>query len=219
MPPAVGAEEAVERRARPRRPASGGAPAAASDELERRHAASLEPLRELRGEAVVERVGDDHDLGEDVVECLDVGRPVAGHPGDGLVLGELEVERQQVEDVLLGPVRVGAGEERRDLADVRGPARVVRRERVAVARLRGRDEVDRDQDVLLEQRRQRVARGLAVVRHDRRADVLLVLEQPARGRVGVGRARDRGDDVLAGPDDVVRPELAEREPDWLAESP
>ena len=64
-----------------------------------------------------------------------------------------------------------------------------------------------------------VARGLAVVRHDRRADVLLVLEQATRGRVGVGRAGDRGDDVLAGPDDVIRPELAERKPYWLSGCP
>ena len=52
-----------------------------------------------------------------------------------------------------GPVRVGSGQEASDLADVRGPARVVVRERGLVARLGGRDEVDRDHDVFLEQRR------------------------------------------------------------------
>ena len=181
--------------------------------------AACEPVRELGGEAVVERVGDDEDLGEDVVECLDVGGPVSGQPGDGLVLRQFEVEREKVEDVLLGPVGVRAGEECGDLPDVRSPARIVGRERVVVAALGRRHEVDRDEDVLLEQPGQRVARFLAVVRHDRRADVLLVLEQAARGRVGVGCASDRGDDVLAGPDDVIRPELAEREPYWLSRCP
>jgi hypothetical protein len=95
----------------------------------------------------------------------------------------------------------------------------VGREGVVVAALRRRDEVDRDEDVLLEEPGQRVARVLAVIRHDRRADVLLVLEQAAGGRVGVGRARDRCDDVLAGPDDVIRPELAQREPHCLSRCP
>ena len=81
-----------------------------------------EPIGELGHEAVVERVGDDEDLVEDVVEGLDVGRPVALDARDRLVLGQLEVQREKVEDLLLGPVRVGAGEERGDLPDVRGPA-------------------------------------------------------------------------------------------------
>ena len=172
-----------------------------------------EAIGELRDEAVMERVGDDHDLGEDVVERPDIRCPVAGDPGDRLVLGQLEMERQQVEDVLLGPVRVGAGEEGRELTDVGRPACVVRRERGLVARLGGRDKVDRDHDVLLEQLGQLVAGGLAVVAGDRGADVLLVPEQSASRGIRIRRPGDRRDDVLAGPDDVVGPELAQRDPD------
>ena len=98
-------------------------------------------------------------------------------PGDRLVLGELQVEREQVEDVLLRPVRIGAGEERGDRLDVRGPARVVGRERRLIAGLGGRDEVDRDEDVLLEQLGQPVTGGLPVEAGDRGTDVLLVPEQ------------------------------------------
>src|SRR4029079_15908597 len=64
-----------------------------------------EALRELRRDPVVEGVGEDHDFGEDVVERLDIGGPVTGDPGDRLVLGELEMERQPGEELLPRAVR------------------------------------------------------------------------------------------------------------------
>jgi hypothetical protein len=161
----------------------------------------------------VDRIGKDEDLVEDVVEGLHVRGPIAGDPRDRLVLRELEMEREEVKDVLLGPVRVGAGEELRDLCGVRGPACVVLREAVVVAGLGGRDEVDGDHDVLLEELRELVACSLTVVAGDSRTDVLLVLQEPARGDIRVGRTSDGGDDVLARPEDMVGPELSKREAD------
>ena len=87
-----------------------------------------------------------------------------------------------------------------------------------VAGLGGGHEVDRDEDVLLEQLGQARTCGIAVVAGDRGTDVLLVLEQSTGGGVGVGRPGDGGDDVLAGPDDVIRPELAECESDGFSGS-
>src|SRR6185437_7014675 len=172
-----------------------------------------ELVRELRLDAVVDGVGEDEDLVEDVVERLDVGLPVLLEPGDRLVLGQLQVEREEVQDVLLGPVRVRAGEEARDLAGVVGPALVVLRELGVVALLRGGDEIDRDHDVFLEEPGQRVAGTLAVVRDDGSADVVLVPEQSLGGGAGLRAVIDRGDDVLAGPDHVIRPELPQRDAD------
>jgi hypothetical protein len=88
-------------------------------------------------------------------------------------------------------------------------------ERRLISRFGGRDEVDRDRDVLLEEVRQTVAGRLAVVRDDRRADVLLVLQEAPGCRVGIWRAGDGGNDVLARPDDVIRPQLAQRDADRL----
>ena len=78
-----------------------------------------------------------------------------GEPGDRLVLGQLEVQRQEVEDVAAwASVGLAPSEERRELADVGRPAGVVRRERRRRRPTLGRrDQVDRDQDVLLEQAR------------------------------------------------------------------
>ncbi len=44
------------------------------------------------------------------------------------------------------------------------------------------------------------------------ADVLLIAQQPACRGLRVRGASHRGDDVLAGPDDVVGPQLAQRRP-------
>ena len=149
------------------------------------------------------RVGDDHDLGEDVVERLDVGLPVAGDPCDGLVLGQLEVQAEQVADVALGPVRVGAGEERGEL----GTLAVQRASWVAKAAwspaLAAATRSTAIRMCSLSRSGQLVAGGVTVEPRDGGADVLLVAQQAARGGIGVGRPRDRGDDVLAGPDDVV----------------
>src|SRR5688572_32804882 len=75
---------------------------------------SGEAIRELGHEAVVERVRQDHDLVEDVVERLDRAVPVLVEEGGHLTLGELQMEREEIHDVLLWPIRVGRGEEAGD---------------------------------------------------------------------------------------------------------
>ena len=114
---------------------------------------------------------------------------------------------------LSGQFGLAPARKRGDRLDVRGPARVVRRERGLVARLRGLDEIDRDHDVFLEQLGQPIAGGLPVEAGDRGADVLLVGEQSLAAASRIRRPGDGGDDVFARPDDVVGPQLAERQPD------
>jgi hypothetical protein len=128
---------------------------------------------------------------------------------------------QQVHDVGHRPVAVRAGEELGDVLGVRRPARILFRELVGVAGLGRADELYGDEDVLLEQVGQLVAGVLAVVRDDRVADVILVPEEAGGGGICVthrrrleGAANGR-DDVLAGPEDVVRPELSQGQPDRL----
>ena len=69
------------------------------------------------------------------------------------------------------------------------------RERRIVAGLRRPREMDRVHDVLLPELGQAARRRLPIEARDQRSDVLLVLEQAAGGRFGVGRPGDRGDDV------------------------
>jgi hypothetical protein len=84
-----------------------------------------EPVRELLDDAVGQDVGDGQDLGEDLIEGLEVGGPVLLQPGNNLLLGEGEVEGQEVDDVVLGPVGVRPAQEVGDLLDVLSPLRVL----------------------------------------------------------------------------------------------
>jgi len=74
-----------------------------------------------------------------------------------------------------------------------------------VARLRGRDEISGDRDVLPQQAGKLPAGGAAVDPAHRGADVVLVLEQPRDGRLSVRRAACQADDRETRPRHVVFP--------------
>jgi len=99
-------------------------------------------------------------------------------------------------------------EDGRDVVGVRQPARLRVGQLRLVAGLGGRDDVGRDQDVLAQELRHLVTRRLAVERLHGVADVVLVLEQPRDGGLGVGRAAFEADDREPRPGDVVLPQLA-----------
>src|SRR5262245_11911090 len=168
-----------------------------------------ELVRELLHDAVGKHIGHSEDLGEDLVEGDHVGVPITLEPCNDLALGEVEMLHQEVGHVGFGPVlRIGSAEQARDLLSVLSPLAVVLSELGVVAGLGGRDQVDRDHDVLLEQPGERLPGGGAVQGDDGVADVFLVLEQAAGSRRGVGRSGHRRDDVFAGPDHMVGPQPA-----------
>src|SRR5438045_4157969 len=106
-------------------------------------------VRELGRKPIIERVGDDHRLGVDVVEDLDVSRPVLGQPRHDLTLGQLEMLLEKVPDVCFGPGRICAAQEAGDLARVVVPTPIVHCELVVVARLGILDQIDSNHDVVL----------------------------------------------------------------------
>jgi hypothetical protein len=57
---------------------------------------------------------------------------------------------EEIEDIVLRPVGMGAAEEGCDLLDVPAPLLVLSLESRFIAGLGGLDEIDRDQDVLFE---------------------------------------------------------------------
>ncbi len=61
--------------------------------------------------------------------------------------------------------------------------------------------------MLLQQRRQLISGGFAIELRDRGADVFLVFHQPVRRSRRVGLIAHGRDDVVASPDDVIRPEF------------
>src|SRR5262245_6298377 len=63
----------------------------------------LEPVRELRDDPVGQDIGDGQDLGEDLVERVDVAGPILLQPGHDLPLGQGEVQPQEVDHVPLRP--------------------------------------------------------------------------------------------------------------------
>jgi hypothetical protein len=93
-----------------------------------------EAVGELFDDAVCKDVREGKDLGEHLVEGGDVGLPLAFHPGHGLVLGELQVDAQDVDHVVLHPARVGPAERVRDLFCVLRPQAVLLLEPGRVAR-------------------------------------------------------------------------------------
>ncbi len=110
----------------------------------------------------------DHDLGEDVVERLDVGRPVPLIRATASSFVSLRWSASRSRTSFSG--QFGLAPARK--AAISSMLAVQRASCVANARLvaglGGRDEVDGDHDVLLEQLGQLVAGGLAVVAGDRR---------------------------------------------------
>src|SRR5215218_4326792 len=66
----------------------------------------LEPVRELLDDPVGEDIGHGQDLGEDLIEGLNILVPFLLQPRDHLLLGEGEVQTQEIDHVLLGPVRI-----------------------------------------------------------------------------------------------------------------
>ena len=73
-----------------------------------------------------------------------------------------------------------------------------------------RNQIDRNQNVLLEKIGQLRTRSSAVVLGDRVSDVLLILEQTLRSSLRTRIAECYRDDVLARPDNVIGPELSHR---------
>ena len=97
-----------------------------------------------------------------------------------------------------------------DLVGVGVPGRARLGDLCLVAGLRGLQQGDRTEDVLLEQRCQAIAGGAAVVGLDRVADVDLIGQQPRLGGLQVRQAAGEADDRQARPGDVVLPQLAHR---------
>ncbi|HEU5110821.1 MAG TPA: phosphatase PAP2 family protein [Micromonosporaceae bacterium] len=136
-----------------------------------------EPVRELADDAGTEHVRHRQDVRPDLLVVRDAGREVAGQSVGGL--GDL--------------VRVGVPSGA-DGGDGRGAA--------GLGRLQ---QLDRDHDVLAQQRRQPLAVGPAVVQLDRVADVGLVAQQSGRAGVEPGGVVGEGHDRRPSPDDVVGP--------------
>jgi hypothetical protein len=90
------------------------------------------------------------------------------------------------------------------------PALVLARDLRIVAGLRRGHDARRDEDVILQQRRELAPRGRAVIRGDRIADVGLILQQPLRRRVLILRAGSRVDDEEPRIRDVIAPQPAHR---------
>jgi hypothetical protein len=106
----------------------------------------------------------------------DVVLPLRLHPCHRLVLGEREVQVEEIDDILLRPVGVRSTKERCDVLGVPAPLLVRLLELLLVLRHGRGDEVAGDHNVLLEQFRQSFA-GLGPIEGDNGvADVFLVLE-------------------------------------------
>ena len=110
----------------------------------------------------------------------------------------------------LPEARVRAREQGGDLVGVLRPARLLRRDSRAVALLRHRDQVRRDEDVLAQERCELLAGRGAVERLHRVAEVGLVPEEPRDGLLRVGCVRREADDREPRPHDVLLPEPVHR---------
>ncbi len=112
-------------------------------------ARGIEAIGELADQSLGKGVGHGEDLGEHVVEGLDVALPVLFEPRAQLSLREGKLPAEQVLDVLHRPAWVGLAQEGRDLAGVVVPAPLLPTKLLLVVDNGGIHEVDRDQDMAL----------------------------------------------------------------------
>src|SRR5205814_8582774 len=158
--------------------------------------------RELLCDSVGQGIRKHHHVHVTIIVRPDVGSPILLEPADDFAGRQVEMSLQHRFQRRPGPVGISATQERSDVLAVHRPLLLRAVQLYFVVRFGGFHNFGRDENVVPEERRELLARVLAVIRLYRVPDVVLVTEKALGHAVTVRKFAKRADDVVAGIGDV-----------------